>query len=553
MKRSFAVATLWTAASGALLLSGCGGGGSGGTFNGGIGQPGAQVSGKAIDGYLAGAKVCLDLNRNGACDANEPSTLTGADGSYALPVSGSVIGEKLLVVVTPATRDLSRPGHVFPAEFTLSHILTDTSKQHVTPLTSLVAAQMEAGLSRSQAERKVASLLNGAVEVNGDYIAGKDGGTAAFASKVVDKVATFAINGKADHEQVRAVLNAITETGGIDRVGQAEVNAQARRPIFGGSIDAAAVLTSGLYRWGGLADGDAGRVVVPLREFLSLSGVGLATEMNKYSGAQWQPGVWREFDMNAGEYALKVDGGWSRFLANDVPERVALLRKSEGNAITVQDPVTGIGRKLEYRAARLDGRNIADVMQGQLDDVLRGQLKGAFAQGSTAYAATITHDTDELTVASFTACGNSPRVNEDGVSHCNFIGEPGQVFSSVQQAIGLDIGTGGGSVLRLFANGSADIREGGKVLVDAGKIKWTPYARYANALVIDISVADAETGRLSEADELREGGKLVIVLHNGRLKRGLLTPKSVQRSRLQFSPAAFEQFFKALKPVLGMG
>ncbi len=46
------------------------------------------ISGKAVDGYLQNAVVCLDLNQDGYCQANsEPMTTTLEDGSFKLAVS----------------------------------------------------------------------------------------------------------------------------------------------------------------------------------------------------------------------------------------------------------------------------------------------------------------------------------------------------------------------------------------------------------------------------------------------------------------------------------
>ncbi|WP_157673108.1 hypothetical protein [Curvibacter sp. AEP1-3] len=47
----------------------------------------SQLSGVVLDGYLVGAKVCLDLNANWVCDSGEPSAITGAGGRYTLNVS----------------------------------------------------------------------------------------------------------------------------------------------------------------------------------------------------------------------------------------------------------------------------------------------------------------------------------------------------------------------------------------------------------------------------------------------------------------------------------
>lgn len=63
-----------------LFLSGCGGGGSGGTDA----STTESLSGNVADGYLVGAKVCLDKNENSKCDSDEPSTITTTHGAYTL-------------------------------------------------------------------------------------------------------------------------------------------------------------------------------------------------------------------------------------------------------------------------------------------------------------------------------------------------------------------------------------------------------------------------------------------------------------------------------------
>lgn len=46
--------------------------------------PTGVSEGFAYDGYLVGATVCVDVNLNKACDADEPSTTTGEDGQFSL-------------------------------------------------------------------------------------------------------------------------------------------------------------------------------------------------------------------------------------------------------------------------------------------------------------------------------------------------------------------------------------------------------------------------------------------------------------------------------------
>ena len=60
-----------------VLISGCGGGSGGNSST-------TSVAGTAVDGYLKGANVCLDLNNNNICDTSEPSATTKSDGTFVI-------------------------------------------------------------------------------------------------------------------------------------------------------------------------------------------------------------------------------------------------------------------------------------------------------------------------------------------------------------------------------------------------------------------------------------------------------------------------------------
>lgn len=45
------------------------------------------LKGVVVDGYLVGAKVCLDLNTNWVCDSGEPAAISGAGGQFSLNVA----------------------------------------------------------------------------------------------------------------------------------------------------------------------------------------------------------------------------------------------------------------------------------------------------------------------------------------------------------------------------------------------------------------------------------------------------------------------------------
>ena len=68
---------------------------------------------KAIDGYLNGALVWLDLNRNNLLDSNEPSATTGAGGLAVLDVSSLKEPSKnfplMVQVIANKTIDESSP------------------------------------------------------------------------------------------------------------------------------------------------------------------------------------------------------------------------------------------------------------------------------------------------------------------------------------------------------------------------------------------------------------------------------------------------------------
>lgn len=81
MKKSLLL-TILTALT--IGLIGCGGGDS---SNNDTPLATKTISGVAVDGYIKEAVVCLDINENDKCDADEPSTKTNTDGIYSLDVT----------------------------------------------------------------------------------------------------------------------------------------------------------------------------------------------------------------------------------------------------------------------------------------------------------------------------------------------------------------------------------------------------------------------------------------------------------------------------------
>lgn len=140
----------------AVTLTACGGGGGGGADTSSPASA-TTLSGTAVDGYLQGARVLLDVNGNGLPDAGEPTATTDANGRYSLDysqVSSPLAG--LRVVVTGGVD--TDTGNAFTGVLT-ARADGARSGQLVSPLTSLVDALVAEGFSLDAARTRVASAL----------------------------------------------------------------------------------------------------------------------------------------------------------------------------------------------------------------------------------------------------------------------------------------------------------------------------------------------------------------------------------------------------------
>ena len=160
------------------LLAACGGGGGGGVGVGGVSSTvssATTIAGTVIDGYIEGAVVCLDLNSNAACDANEPTMTTGSDGKYSINYAGTTTGLHVLSLVPSTAKDADDKGLTIAqagkTAFTLMAPapVAGATNTHVTPLTTLVSHQMtqsgvtDAKVAETQVKEKfgiTTALLN---------------------------------------------------------------------------------------------------------------------------------------------------------------------------------------------------------------------------------------------------------------------------------------------------------------------------------------------------------------------------------------------------------
>lgn len=156
-------------------LAACGGGSSG-SSGAKDSTNGVTVSGRAADGYLVNARVCLDLNENLICDAGEPSDTTDENGAYELAATAEQKAQYSVVVevIKDQTIDTDTDA-VVTASYTLT---APAGQSFVSPMTTLVNAAMRANaaLTIEQAAEQVALSMSlpESTDLLADYIAGDD-------------------------------------------------------------------------------------------------------------------------------------------------------------------------------------------------------------------------------------------------------------------------------------------------------------------------------------------------------------------------------------------
>lgn len=173
----------------ALLVIACGSGGTGGVV--GTAEPeagaangtstsgsessagGVSISGRVADGYIVGAKVCVDLNDNESCDADEPFAITSEGGVYDLEVPEGA-ENKSIVADIPAEAVDEDTGEAIGKP--LVFIAPADRPEFVSPITTLVHQELRANpsLALEDAESAVKSILgidHNEVSLFTDYVA----------------------------------------------------------------------------------------------------------------------------------------------------------------------------------------------------------------------------------------------------------------------------------------------------------------------------------------------------------------------------------------------
>jgi hypothetical protein len=166
----------------AVLLAGCGSSTDSTSTN-----SVSSFSGKAADGYLTGALVCLDLNNNPSCDSDEPFDITGEGGVYQfddLEASIDLSKVRLLVkVIAGQTYDENNSVVAVSRSYNMSSPPGQTD--FVSPITTLIDNQMQSNLGQTQADAEIAvatilGITEDNIDLTEDYVALKESGDSAL-------------------------------------------------------------------------------------------------------------------------------------------------------------------------------------------------------------------------------------------------------------------------------------------------------------------------------------------------------------------------------------
>ncbi|MEG4333342.1 FG-GAP-like repeat-containing protein [Microcoleus sp. AT9_A2] len=125
-------------------------------------------TGVVIDGYISGATVFLDANKNGILDTNEPSTTTDSGGKFNLNIPFDIFDTNKNGEIDPSEGNLVAIGGIdtatgLPLE---TPVTAPPDSSVVTLLTSLVADLTDQGIEQEEAQSLVKAALSLPAEVD---------------------------------------------------------------------------------------------------------------------------------------------------------------------------------------------------------------------------------------------------------------------------------------------------------------------------------------------------------------------------------------------------
>lgn len=265
--QGLALGTTLTLLASAVLMA-CGGSDSGSSASPGVTISGVVTAtsftaGSATEptiaaSYYQGAKVCVDSNGNGVCDASESPVVTDSQGKFSivLPASAALIADIGTDAVNTATGTKVASRNVLRAS--LDQVIEQSGGVVISPLSSEVVRLTEANATGHATEKQAlatrlgVSLANVLADVN--TVTGADQTAMLAESKVLDSRFTYAIT-KLDrgdlYPDALAVAGGDPRLAGMSNVTQATVptGADTRTKITFAQAEQAAFNVEGIPRY----------------------------------------------------------------------------------------------------------------------------------------------------------------------------------------------------------------------------------------------------------------------------------------------------------------
>ncbi|MEP6487929.1 DUF4347 domain-containing protein [Microcoleus vaginatus GB2-A3] len=401
-----------------------------------------RQAGVVVDGYIEGATIFFDANKNGVKDASEPSATTDAKGEYELDIPDSFDTNKNGIFDAEEGNLVAFGGTDTATGLPLeTPVSAPADATVVTLLTSLVTDLMAGGMTQSEAESKVKSTLS--IPAGVDLLD-------------LDPIASTAKNEAGGVETLVAmtkVQNVITQTSSLIDGASTADNAAIVKAVVG-------AINSKIQSGGSLDLSDAAQVESIIQQSVAKVKE-IDTNLNTEKLSQIAP----EAAKVMAEANQSTDKVKSNFLPEFIPSEIAKVQKVTlgESSIALEEAAAGtkpIAQVVsentgEFLTAKIQGnpapsQPAVPVVQGDVELVNTSpEILGAEGQNLVG-----TDDSDTLIGGS----GNdfiSGRKASDSL-------DGGAGDDSIYGGRGLDTLTGGSGSDILFGGRGADSLEGGE-------------------------------------------------------------------------------------------
>lgn len=582
---------LFLTACGGSSGSGSGGGGSiggnvggnngGGDTGGDSGSDPITVSGKAADGYLAGATVCLDIDANMTCSEDEPNAMTVEGGAFTLTIPEGVdaAAHAIVVEVSETTVD-EDTGLPVGKPFVLSAPAGESS--FISPLTTVVHGmlQQNPALTLEDAVTQVKLSIGASSDVSlfEDYVAAKqdsDNEAAAeygrlhliaqVSAKVIaeshEAIMMAAHTQGIDSTAARAALLALITNQALNEIENAASAVDAAGEDF--DIDAVTVptpdvddleqqienveavasstkasiqtiLEQGVYWMWADAENDE-------YEYGFMEAANTAGRLQE-SWFLYDEGAWVEGDPEEeAPFFLGADG-WKQI--SDTAVNFAATYQADGSAILDLDEVDF---SLKFSASEVDvsGKPIKDYLGYDGHEAFSASIAAdpVFSTGAKIYKVNFIVLDDAYQLDYWTGCASE---HADSSGDCNVVwgyasGHPAQNFGELIYPAGQPVSgnwfeAGDGLSIRIVADGVVHITDQQAPVEQQISFGSWAYRTVHGEQIMVLTLPERFQPRLWDE------GQVILAVRDGHVRRGTFiaagTPEEL--GQVQFNATAFQ-------------